>query len=65
MELGLNGASGQPVAPSARTGGAENAWPHLPEMEAKTVAASCLIPKTAPMGSVCKVSQHAEVGKEG
>lgn len=56
MELGLNGASGQPAAQSAHTGGVENAQPPPPKTAAKTAAACCSIPKTAPMGFACKVS---------
>lgn len=67
MEPGLSGASGQPVARSARTGGAENAQPHPLKMGAKTVVECFWIPKTALMASVCKVSQFAKsnIGKVG
>ncbi|KAJ7324233.1 hypothetical protein JRQ81_017253 [Phrynocephalus forsythii] len=55
MEPGLNGANGQPAARSAPTGEAESVWPRRRKTVAKTAAGCFSIPKTAPMGSVCKI----------
>ena len=53
---GRSGASGQPVAPSVRTGAAASAWRPHPRTEAGTAAGPCSTPRTALMGCACKVS---------
>ena len=53
---GRSGASGQPVAPSVRTGAAVSAWRPRPRTEAGTAAGPCSTPRTVLMGCACKVS---------
>lgn len=62
---GRSGASGRPAAPSAPTGAAASALPRPPATAARTAAACCSTPKTAPMGSACTVSAWGGRGDRG
>lgn len=56
MASGHPGASGPPVAQSAPTGAGESAQPQLPRMGGRTARGWCCSPRTARMGSACRVS---------
>lgn len=55
---GRSGASGRRAAPSAPTGAAASVPPRPPATAARTAAVCCSTPKTAPMGSACRVSMR-------
>lgn len=63
MASGRPGASGPPAAPSAPTGAGGSARPRLRKMGARTVRDWCCSPRTAPMGSACRVSAAGTLGK--
>lgn len=56
MASGHPGASGLPAAQSAPTGAGGSAQPRRRRMEGRTARGWCYSPRTAPMGSACRVS---------